>query len=336
MTTLPQFQRTIDNAFTTTWYEIQAEAANQITQATVVWAWLKMKGCFETQQGGTNIERTVKYALPTTQAVVKGDTMEGVEIENRTAAFWTFRNLSTTLVRSLHDDRANRGSFRIVDYVSDRLQDHMEALRQKYETDLLRAHITGETGKEIQGLNDLIPPVATRATGNYGGIARPTNFTNDVPDAGNTWWSPIYDQLAANPEINLLTDMKHFKNTVENQQETVDGILTTQAQYELYEEFGLDAVQIVGNQKLLDLGFTTLKFKGADMFWSPNVTTGDLMFLTSKYIRVVYDPMIWFSMGMWKEAINQVERQAHILCTMNMVPGPKARVALRYHGRLYT
>jgi hypothetical protein len=63
VTTLPQFVKTIDNAFTTTWYDIQAQdAADNITQATVVWAALKMRGCFKTQEGGTNIERTVKYA----------------------------------------------------------------------------------------------------------------------------------------------------------------------------------------------------------------------------------------------------------------------------------
>lgn len=212
----------------------------------------------------------------------------------------------------------------------------METLRQQYERDLLRAAVTDESGKEIQGLHDMIPPVASRATGTYGGIARPTTFSSDVATVGNTWWTPKYAQLTANPDVNLLSDMKHFKNTVENQQETVDGLLTTQTLYETYEEFGLDASQIVGNQKLLDLGFTTLKFKGADMFWSANVTSGDMMFLTSKFIRVVYDPMIWFAMGPWKEPHNQVERICHILCTMNIVPGPKARASLRYHGLLYT
>lgn len=335
-TTLPQFVKTIDNAFTTTWYKIQPEAMNQILEATVVWAWLKQKGCFETQSGGTNIERTVKYALPATQAVQKGDVFTAVEIENRTAGFWTFRNLSTSIVRSLFDDRANRGEFQIVNYVSDRIEDAMETLRQQYERDLLRAAVTDESGKEIQGLLDMIPNETNRTSGTYGGIARPTTFASDLPTVGNIWWTPKYKQLTANPDVNLLSDMKNFKNTVENQQETVDGILTTQTLYETYEEFGLDASQIVGNQKLLDLGFTTLKFKGADMFWSANTPSGSMRFLTSKFIKVVYDPMIWFAMGPWKEPPNQVERICHIICTMNLVPGSPSRASLRYHGLLYT
>lgn len=336
MATLPQFVKTIDNAFTQTWYDIQPEAENQILLATVVWAWLKLKGCFDTQMGGKTIERTVKYALPPTMSVVKGDILNGSEIENRTAAFWTFRYLSTSILRSLQDDRENRGTYQIVNYVSDRTEDAMDALRQQYEKDIQRAGVTDESGREIQGLNDMIPTVANRATGTYGGIARPTTFASDLPTVGNTWWTPKYAQLTANPDVNLLSDMKHFKNTVEEQLETVDGILTTQTLYETYEEFGLDASQIVGNSKLLDLGFTTLKFKGADMFWSPNSDSGSMKFLTSKYIDIVYDPMVWFSMGPWLQPPNMLERIAHILCCLNMVPGKKSKVALRFHGLLYT
>jgi hypothetical protein len=331
MTTLPQFTKDIDNAFTETWYEIQAQAADQILDATVVWALLKMKGCFKTQVGGTNIERTLKYNVPTATAVAKGDVLTQGELEVRTAAFWTFRNMAIHVQRDTISDTANRGKFRIIDYVADRLEDATNGLRQKYEDDLLRAIVTAETGKEIQGLLDMLPVVGSRTTGTYGGIARPTTFSSDLPTVGNTWWTPKYKQFTANKDVNLVSDMKTFFNTVSNNQESPDVILTTQTLYEQYEDFGLDAVQFVGNSKLLDLGFTTLKFKGADLVWTSNAPADEMRFLNTKHIEVVYDPGLWFEMTAWKDIPLQMERIAHIICRMNVISKQ-----LRRHGVLYT
>lgn len=330
-TTLPQFIRTIDNQFTTTWYDIQAQAADNILLATPIWAMLKMKGCFKTQEGGDQITRTVKYKLPATKAVVKGSIFNQGEIENRTMARWTFRNLSSHVQRSLFTDRENRGKYRIVDYVADRLEDATNALKQQYEIDLLRAAVTDESGIELQGLNDLVPTVTNRATGTYGLIARPTAFTNDVPTAGNIWWTPKYRQLTANPEVNFLTDLKVFWNTVYNNQTAADVLITSKNLFEIYQEWGLDATQIVGSQRMLDLGFTTLKYNGSEMIWSENQTTDDVIFLNTNWVEVVYDPFMFFDMTPWQTIPGQVERICYILCTMNIVSKQ-----LRRHGRLYT
>jgi hypothetical protein len=131
--------------------------------------------------------------------VVKGDVLNSGETENRTAAFWPFRNLSVHIQRSLHDDRANRGRFKIVDYVADRLEDAGTSLRQQYESDILRPATTDESGKNIESLQDMIPQATDRATGTYGGINRPTTFASDLPTVGNIWWTPRYKQLSANP-----------------------------------------------------------------------------------------------------------------------------------------
>src|SRR4051812_46643333 len=112
-TTLPTFSKTVDNAFTETWYDIKAEAIDNILLATPIWALLKYNGCFETQVGGTNVEETIKYAVgPTPLAVVKGDTLTSGEIESETAAFWTWRYLTTHIQRSQIQDQQNNGKYR--------------------------------------------------------------------------------------------------------------------------------------------------------------------------------------------------------------------------------
>jgi hypothetical protein len=319
-TTLPTFNRTIDNDFTQTWYDIKPKAIDQILEATVIWALMKMKGMFKPQEGGRLIEETVRYALPPTKAVRKGSILNQGEYENRTAAFWTFRYLSAHVQRSLDDDLANRGRYRIADYVAQRTEDAMDALVQQYETNVLRSEQTDESGDEIQGFNDIVPAYANRATGTFGRISR-----------ANTWWQPKYKQWTAPKEINLLSDMKEFYNTVGNNQSNPDIIITDKTTFEMYEDFGLDAVQISGNSKILDLGFETLRFKGKDLIWTPNITAGDMLMLNSRYIKFVYDPACWFDMTEWKTPELQMERIAHILCRGNMTSS-----SLRRHGRLYT
>lgn len=336
MATLPTYSKTIDDTFTQTWYKIQAEAADQILDATVITALLRRKGCYKPQAGGNNIERTAEYAIPTPLEVGKGDTLGTGETETRTGFFWDYnRNLSIHIQRSLfgnNGDRANRGEFQIQNYVTQRLERATEALKQRQETDLFRAHVTAETGKNMRSLYDMIPPVATRATGNWGGIARPTNFTSDVPDAGNTWNSPKYQQLTADPEVNLLSDIKNFYNDVTDQIESPDIGMTSQNLFEIYIEFGLDQTQIVGNAELLKLGFSAAKYLDMDIVWSKNQTVDDMRFINTRWVEMIYDPMVWFMMTEWMFVPGQLERICYILCTQT---GPLTNQPRR-HGLLYT
>lgn len=321
-TTLSTFTKTIDNAFTETWYEIRPEAIDNILLATVVWAALMKNGCFTPQVGGNSIERTVKYAVgaPATP-VVKGDILGQGEYQTETAAFWTWRYLASSIQRSVFDDQQNNGKFRIKDYVKKRTLEAKESLEQNYETSLLQAEVTGETGKAIQGLNDIVPSFTNRATGTYGGIAR-----------SNPWWVPQYLQSVAPLEINLLSNMKTLYNNIFMNQQPPDLLLTSQSLFETYEEFALDQVQIIKDEStyLADLGFEVLRFKGKPLIWTPNMAANNVLMLNTNYIEVVYDPELWFDMTEFKPIPLQGERIAHILCTMNVI-SPQ----LRRHGRLY-
>jgi hypothetical protein len=320
-TTLPTFTKTIDDLFMQTWYDIKAEASDNILNATPVWAALKAKGCFKPQAGGNIIERTLDYAIPTVTAVDKTDVLPMGVIETRTAAMWTFRTLASHVQRDAFTDRENRGSYRIYDYVANRIEKARTALLQQYETNVLRAIVTDESGKEIQGLNDMVPVYASRATGNYGGVAR-----------SNTWWQPKYKQLVAPYEVNLVDNMKNLYNTISMGMEAPDLLITDQTLFELYESFGLEMSQIVkvANGPLVDLGFEVIKFKGKDMIWTSNMTANNMLFLNTSRIEVVYDPGMWFDMTEFKPIPLQTDRIAHILCTMNMIS-----TELRRHGRLY-
>lgn len=356
VTTLPTFSDTIDDAFVETFFEIRKEVANNVQQANVVSALLKQKGRFMPQNGGKLIERTVKYAVgPNPVDVGKGDVLpEGVPV-TETAAFFNFRRATATNIqRDLMDDAENAGEFQIKSYVTKRMQDAIQALKDRYEAHWLRAHVTDESGKAPQGLGDIVPPPATRATGTFGRINRPLTYTTatlsgmtvEPAATGNTWWSPKYGILTAPYDVNLLANMRTFFNYVGGQVKNPNMIVTSQTLMELYEDFGLEAIQVLANQKMLDLGFDVVKFKGADLTWTDSMAAGAvltdgtnaaysglthaMLFLTAEKIDVVYNPLLYFYLTNFKEIPNSTAKIAHLLCRQTALTDEPRR-----HGLLY-
>lgn len=337
--TLPTYTALIDNAFTTTWYDIKAQAADNIMSATNIWATFVQKGRLKDQAGSELITRTIDYALIDAVAITKGVTFEPGTPENRTMARWSFRYIGTQIQRSMMDDRSNSGRYKIIDYVQDRLTKAQKGMKVKFETRILGTEVTDESGIEWQSLNDIIPAFANATTGSYGGITRPLTYAaaaadnpTQVPATGNTWWGPKYLLGTNNMEVNLEADLTVLWNSVQNNQENPDLIICAKGMIEIYEQFAVDKTQILKGQgsASANLGFTTFMFKGSEMTWSPNMTAKNALILTTDHVDVVFDPGMWFDMTEWKPVPNGLDRFAQILCAGNIVSDE-----LRRHGRLY-
>lgn len=325
-TTLPVLTETIDNAFLHTWYEIRKEATDNILDATIVTAALKERGCFKTQVGGRFITRPVKYGKKAAQEVAKGSIFSQGETELETMAMWKWKYIAAHVQRSVFDDQVNNGKLAIKKLVDTKLKAAKDALTEKEETQMFAAYsATAETtDKSIQGLNELVPSIANTAAATFGLINR-----------SNPWWKINYKAMTANPEVNLLSDMKNLFNTCTKGIASPNLVITSQAWFELYEDFALDISQIVKdeNTHLADLGYEVLRFKGKPLVWTDSVKVGgtsQMLFLNTDFIEVIYDPDLWFAMSEWKPIALQGERIAHILCAMNVIGTQPRR-----HGRLY-
>jgi len=335
-TSLPSLTRRVDDFFTNTWFEIRAEAIDNILDATNVWAALKGAGTFVRQVGGEYITRTIRYGESTRKAVKKGSTFEQGEPELKTWAKWNWKYTSAHVQRDAFDDQKNAGKFQIASLVADRLGAARDALTQGYETDLFRHTDETEAAHDyIQGLGDVVPIYAHIKTtdGTYGGITRPSAFTaeaNGVYVATSTeqnpWWAPKYKALTTPKEVNLLSDMKKLYNSCANNQSPPNLIIADQTLFELYEDFAVDASQIIKDEStmLADLGFDVFRFKGKPMIWSPNAYNSTdsenmMYFLNMNFIEMVYDPNMWFDMTEWKNIPLQGVRIAHILSANNLI-----------------
>lgn len=344
MTTLPALTQEIDDTFTHTWYEIRADAVDNILNATPVTALLRMKGCFKPQVGGEFITRTIRYNLPSTQAITKGSILNMGETQHKTMSRHTWRYTSVHMQRSLMDDQKNAGKSKIADLVATEIEGARDALKQQVETDLMRAETTDETGDHPQSLYDFMPDESNKQTGTYGAITRPTDYdttatsaTYGKPNAGNTWWGPCYRAWTAPREVHLVTDMNSLYNTIGANQEPPDVIITDQATHEIYEAFAVHMSQLVkdSGSQMADLGFDVLRYKGKPLIWTPSVQTAqDLLMLNTAYVDVVYDPNLWFDMTEWKVIPRQTERIAHIISTMTVVCSQLRRQGMMTNGAL--
>jgi hypothetical protein len=345
--TLPQLQTMLDTKFTETWYEIKSDAQDNIMNATPIWAYLMDAGCLKEQRGGTNYEETIEFAFQAAEDVNPGHVFSGGSPELKTAAFWPVKMIGQNIQRSLDDDRANSGQFKIKSYIDNKMTSAKKGLTTKFENVCLAAETTSEAYVSWASLNDLVPAVANNTTGTYGKIARPTAYNYEdivngsdlaattgvkVPSAGNTWWGAKYLLGDNPPELNYEQNLTTLWNSIQNNQTNPDFILTTKKQLEIYENFCQDKSQLVINSgsRLAQLGFTTFKFKGSDLTWSPQMPAKRTKILTTSVIKLMYDPGMWFDMTPWKPVPNMLDSFAQILCAGNMYSNEPRR-----HGELY-
>lgn len=322
---LPVLTRTIDNAFTHTWYEIRADAIDNILTARPVTALLKSQGVFTTQVGGEFITRTILYGTKTAEHVVKGDTLPSGETELTTMARWPWTHTAVHVQRNAIDDQKNAGKFAIRKLVKTQTEAAREALSALIETTLL-ASIDTDQNNELRetgvpnSLFNLLPGSgfvddSDTATWSTGGTFGSIGF-------GNAWWRAQYETHTQPADVNLLTDMRNLNNDCGANVSYPTAWILAQGLYEVYEDFALDKTQLVKQGKgsmLADLGFEVLQFKGRPLIWSTNMTAGTGIAINSNFLEVVYDPNMWFDPTEWKAVPHGMDRILHIMNAWQLI-----------------
>lgn len=346
--TVPTLTRDIDDYFVETWYEIRAEAIDNVLDATVMWLALREHGSLTPQTGGEFITRTIKYGEKSGQNISKGKTLKQSVAQRETMALWDWAYCGIDVNRTLIDDQKNSGPSKIKDYVSKRILGANDDLTQKMEDDLFAwntaavdqmnglldfirfddmAHSTNADAMPNLDITPIANPQGAAGandlnTGTFGNINRGTY----------SWWrNKAWDGATepTNPEVNLKSDMNHFYNLIGDNIAPPNFIISDQDLYEYYEEDVMEKVQIVRtsfNRTAADLGFETTTFKGKPMSWTSKLSgTSKMMFLNLDFIEVVYDPDYFFMMTEWMYTANQLERVAYIVSAMQLIDSQPRR-----------
>ncbi len=337
--TLPTLNRTIDDDFMNTWYEIRPNVIDNVLTANVFWLALKEYGCLVPQVGGEYITRSLGYGTKSTQRFSKGSVLTQEIKKLDTMARWDWRYFLVDVNRTLIDDRKNAGKFKIKSYIARRLEAAQEALKADLDTYVHQwsAYYTGDL--QPNGLYDVNPMYVAEAAVGDGGASdtQATGSKNgNIARATNAWFrnwtaeSVDHDEFLSGAvtesyNYNLVPDLDHAFNTISANMEAPNFILTHQAVFEALCDEMRDRVQIVRtgfNKTAADLGFETVTHRGATVTWSSKLpTTGTVVhihLLNMNHLEFVYDPDCWFDMLDWRTTTNQLERVTYIAC---MTPG---------------
>jgi hypothetical protein len=336
--TLPSLNRTIDDDFVNTWYEIRAMVIDQVTEATVFWAALKNYGCLVPQVGGEYITRSVRYGRKSTQRFAKGSTLDQSVTKLDTMARWDWRFFLVDINRSLIDDAKNSGPYKIKDYLTSRMDAAREALIQDSETYVSQWGAYYEGDDQPNGLYDICPQGTAESAQGAGAASdsQASGTSNGNINRTNNWWKNWYSSDGGSAAdatriagetlepyaVNFVPDLRHIYHKINANMEPPNFILMDQDIYEAYEDEVSDKLQIVRNaftRKAGDLGFEAITYKGATMSYSDKLaSTKHVFLLNMNHIELVYDPDVWFSPTSWRTTTNQLESVMFIVC---MTPG---------------
>jgi hypothetical protein len=321
MPTLLDYNKKIERIFLHTWPKVAAAATDQVLQATPLTEILKKK-CLTGETGKTEILERVRNDFQEATDVDVGDTLPSGVKETETFARFRYRKIAAAVQYSEIEASENAGVDFIKKLVDTQTESAMDGASQTIEQRLNAAFTAGvndDTGKRLQSIATLVPPFASRATGNYGYI--PRSESTVVNSVAQNYWQAKYQQWAGDREVNLLSDMRTAYNNASNNSTPPDLIYTSQALHELYEDTAARDSQIVKSSSMqsVDLSFSSLMFKGAPLIWGNYIETAypgsvdPMLFLCTKFIKWVYNTRLWGQMTRFKDAQLSDIRIAHIL-----------------------
>jgi len=310
----------LDNLYTTTWQNMGTTVRDNIFNALPFWFWLKEKGRMETVEGGRWLSEPLMYDKSDNVTWIgRGGTAPMNTKQILTTAKYDWRYLVGSIVRFGVDDQQNRGRNEIINLMNTTMENTKNSLATEMEIRLFGgsgavvAGTTTETNPSFDGLQYLVPDDPTSAANPAGGI----------DSSLYTWWRNQATNMTGKSFATFgISYMRTIMNNCMNnlKMDAPDIIVSGQTPYEAYEDTILPAYRITNN-KLGDMGFENIQFKGRPMIWSPSCANTRMYFLNTNFIKFVYDPMMMMDMTAWKDIPNQVnDRVAQIItaCTFKV------------------
>ena len=259
--------------------------------------------------GGAKIVVPLIYGTNSTAASYSGsDTISTTAQTGISAAEYDWKQYAVTITINGIEEAKNNGEAEIIDLLEGKIMQAEETVIENMNT-MFWGDGTGNSSKDWIGL-DLI---VTKPNTALGGI--------DPTDSGNSWWaSTETDEGGAL----ALATMANVYNTVSvgNDQPTI--LIGTQAVYESYEAL-LQPQLRYSDAGTADAGFQNLLYKGAPVTFDSACTSGELMFLNTKYLRLVAHSDVWFKPTPFVRPTNQDARYAQILSYGNLTCSNRAR-----------
>ena len=328
-----------DALLTTTMAAYRKTLVDNIFKDSAFLTYLRQSDAIRKQDGGERIAVPLMYGDNSTIKTHGGySTLDTTPQEGMTTAFYEWAEIAGTVSISRKEERQNSGEGRLLNLLESKMRQAEMTMREKLNGDLLAGTVSSETFVQD-----------TAEDGSYG--LAPLGYffrkekatdptTIDVGNiAGDTysWWRHRTAVLGANAgsvdnedfAINVSTwaGLKVALRRMYNYCSRGSGgspdlVVADQVTFESYEN-ALDTSVRYMNTKMADMGFDTVKLRGATMIWdevvpdiytgTAAITLGTAFFLNTNFYELFIDSQTDIVTTPFVEPENQTAKTAKIL-----------------------
>lgn len=301
-----------------------SKVTDNVSKHNALLARMKARGKIKTVGGGYEIAEPIEYAENSTYQRFNGyDTLNTNASDVLTSVKYPYQQIALHVTASGRELRMNMSEERMINLVKARKDNALRTAANQFSIDV---YSSGALSNQINGLANLIQ---TAGTGTVGGIDSSTY----------TWWRNKFREMtgtniAASPSVaNAVTmkgDMNNLWLALNRGADRPDLIVMTHDFYSLYE-VGEQDKQRYADSDLAKAGFTTLKYKSADVIFDDNTnfaTTGErAYFLNCDYLYLVQHREAKWTPDEEKKPINQdavvipIYWMGNLVCTNRALQG---------------
>ena len=264
-----------NDIFTTTIENRSKKLADNITKNNALLSRLSAKGKIRPIDGGSKILEELEYGEGDLVWYGGFDAITYTPKQLFTAAEFGLKLCAVPVAISGEDLLKNSGTEQVIDLFEKRIGNAEKTMRNKLSA-ALYSDGTGSDGKEIGGLSLLVADDPT--SGVVGNINRATG--------GNEFWRNQAKSATVTAE-NIRSEMDAMYLACCRGTDKPDLIVADNTLYSLYEQ-SLTPQQRFTDPKLAEAGFTTLKYKGADVIFDGGqggaCPANHMYFLNTDYI----------------------------------------------------
>jgi hypothetical protein len=285
---------------------------------------MKKRGKIKTVGGGYEIVERIEYAENGTYQRYAGfDALNTNASDVLTSAVYPYRQVALHVVASGREVRMNSSREAMINLVEERKANAVRTAANQFSVDL---YSTGALSEQINGLGNIIQ---TNGEGTVGGIDSSTwsFWRNQFREATGT--NAAATLTVANAAI-FKGDMNRLWLQTTRGTDRPDLIVMSHDFFSLYE-VGEQDKQRYADAELAEAGFTTLKYKGADVIFDDNANFGTTSetayFLNTNYLKLVQHREAAWTPDAEKKPTNQdaivvpIYWMGNLVCTNRALQG---------------
>lgn len=256
------FTYNLDSILSTTLMNYRKKLYDNIFNACPFFYWLHANGRKRIEDGGERIVIPLQYGRNTTISSMSSgyDIIDTTPQDNITSAYYEWKEVAGSISISNKELVKNSGKHKIINLLQAKSNEAEMSMVEEIEAMTIGRISQDNVAADFLPLSEFVQKAPSDAD-TVGGIAQNTY----------SWWRNQFNTTNLTTWAALVAGMGNMYNSCSKggsggKRSFPDIIITDQNAYESYESACRDKTRII-NEKIADLGFGGLKFRGSTVMW---------------------------------------------------------------------